>query len=56
VKLPSEQTLRDYTHIFKTTTGFQEEVDNMLREEVTGMSHGVTLVDEMKVKECLVLL
>ena len=34
VKLPSERTLRDYTHVFKSTTGFQTEVDNMLREEV----------------------
>lgn len=57
IKLPSERTLRDYTHIFKSTTGFQSEVDGMLRKEVKDESwknYVVLLVDEMKVKESLV--
>ena len=57
VKLPSERTLRDYTHVFKSTTGFQTEVDNMLREEVgkeSWKNYIVLLLDEMKVQESLV--
>ena len=34
ITLPSERTLRDYTHYFKSKTGFQHEVDKMLVEEV----------------------
>ena len=54
VKLPSERTLRDYTHVFKSTTGFQAEVDDMLRKEVGSenwKNYIVLLLDEMKVKE-----
>ena len=43
--------------MFKSTTGFQTEVDNMLREEVGKKSwknHIVLLLDEMKVQESLV--
>lgn len=57
VKLPCERTLRDYTHVFKSKTGFQAEVDNMLRSEVGNESwknYIVLLLDEMKVKESLV--
>ena len=57
VKLPSERTLRDYTHTFKSTTGFQAEVDDMLRTEVGNENwkkYIVLLIDEMKVKESLV--
>ena len=53
VKLPSERTLRDYTHLFKEKTGFQGEVDAMLRKEVENedwKNYVVLLVDEMKVK------
>lgn len=57
VKLPSERTLRDYTHYFKSKTGYQEEVDRMLKDEVgeeVWKKFVVVLVDEMKVKEGLV--
>ena len=33
LKLPSERTLRDYTHFVKTRPGFQAEVDSMLVRE-----------------------
>ena len=60
VKLPSERTLRDYTHYIKSAPGFSEEVDQMLEEEaklseLPEWKRHVTLVlDEMKVKESLV--
>ena len=62
VKLPSERTLRDYTHFFKSTTGFQSEVDAMLKRELKvedmdgedPKKYVVLLLDEMKVKESLV--
>lgn len=57
MKLPSERTLRDYTHTFKSTTGYQAEVDDMLRREVENVkwkNYVVLLLDEMKVKESLV--
>ena len=59
-KLPSERTLRDYTHYFKSEPGFQHEVDKMLVEEVSlgsctdWQKYVVILFDEMKVKESLV--
>lgn len=57
MKLPSERTLRDYTHLFHSKTGFQAEVDAMLRKEVENESwknYIVLLLDEIKVKESLV--
>lgn len=57
IKLPSERTLRDYTHIFKSKTGFQTEVEEMLRKEVENedwKNYVILLMDEMKVKESLV--
>ena len=33
MKLPSERTLRDYTHFIKSKLGFQDEVDLMLAQE-----------------------
>ena len=57
MKLPSERTLRDYTHLFKADTGFQSEVDDMLRREVKSeawMKYVVLILDELKVKESLV--
>lgn len=57
IQLPSERTLRDYTHYFQSKIGFQEEVDEMLRTEVGSedwKKYVVLLVDEMKVKESLV--
>ena len=34
VKLPSERTLRDYTHFFKSKPGFQVEVEQILMKEL----------------------
>ena len=60
IKLPSERTLRDYTHYFNSKTGFQQEVNEQLRKEskLSELSEsrkycGLVL-DEMKVKENLV--
>ena len=60
LKLPSERTLRDYTHFIKTRPGFQAEVDSMLVREA-GLSdlpewkrYVVLLLDEMKIKQSLV--
>ena len=33
IKLPSERTLRDYTHYFKHRAGFQQEVNQQLMKE-----------------------
>ena len=60
VKLPSEQTLYDYTHYFKLKTGFQDEVNSQLVEEIEKLNVKESqkfvglLVDEMKEKEGLV--
>ena len=59
LKLPSERTLRDYTHWVKAKPGFQVEVDLQLKEEAqlasTDLISYVTLVyDEIKVQEGLV--
>ena len=60
VKLPSERTLRDYTHYIKSAPGFSEEVDQMLEEEAKSSElpdwkrHVTLVLDEMKVKESLV--
>ena len=60
VKLPSERTLRDYTHFFHQKTGFQKEVNDMLVAEagIATSSEGgklVTIVfDEMRIREDLV--
>ena len=60
LKLPSERTLRDYTHFFKSTAGFQMEVEEMLVRDMKldelpdWKKHVVLLLDEMKVKESLV--
>ena len=60
LKLPSERTLRDYTHYFKSKPGFQVEVEQMLMKEVgidkipEYQKYVVILFDEMKVKENIV--
>ena len=66
LKLPSDRTLRDYTHLVKAKPGFQPEVDLQLQEEAFSAQLGgnsdtshlksyVTLVfDEVKVQEGLV--
>ena len=33
LKLPSQRTLRDYTHVIKPSSGFSDEVDEMLMKE-----------------------
>ena len=60
IKLPSERTLRDYTHYFRSKTGFQQEVNEQLYKEskVNELPEhrrfcGIVL-DKMKVKESLV--
>ena len=60
LKLPSQRTLRDYTHFFKSKAGFQMEVEEMLVRDIKldelpdWKKHVVLLLDEMKVKESLV--
>ena len=60
IKLPSERTLRDYTQFFKSKSGFQAEIDQMLKKEAQldklpdHKKYVVLLFDETKVKESLV--
>ena len=60
IKLPSERTLRDYTHYFENKPGFQDEVNQQLLDEVNSLSlpesrkYVCLLLDEMKIKEGLV--
>lgn len=60
VKLPSERTLRDYTHFIKSRSGFTDELDHLLAEEAKlptlpeWKKHIVLVFDEMKLKESLV--
>ena len=60
ISLPSQRTLRDYTHCFDASTGFSDDVDKMLIEvaklntcEEYQKYVGI-LVDEMHIKEELV--
>ena len=60
LKLPSERTLRDYTHYFKSVAGFNPDVNLQLQREVDLQSLSVSkryvvlVIDEMKIKEDLV--
>ena len=60
LKLPSERTLRDYTHFIKSKAGFNSELDQLLADESQVSTlpewkrHVVLVLDEMKVKENLV--
>ena len=60
IKLPSERTLRDYTHYFQSKTDFQEEVNDQLRKETKvcylpePKKYCSLILAEMKVKENLV--
>ena len=60
VRLPSERTLRDYTHVFKSKSGFQLEVNVALHDESKVeqlpeiKKYCGIILDEMKVKENLV--
>ena len=59
IKLPSQRTLRDYTHYSTTTIGFSHEVDQHL-VDVADLSHDlhnkyvVLIIDEIHIKEELV--
>ena len=60
MKLPSERSLRDYTHYVKARSGFQDDIDADLVKEAClkdlpeWKRYVVLLIDEMKVKESLV--
>ena len=60
IKLPSDRTLRDYTHVYDTRLGFQVDVDKQVCnefkvDEVAEWQKYVGLVfDEIKVKEGIV--
>lgn len=60
VSLPSQRTLRDYTHYVTTTIGFSNEVDQQLMEaadisSLSGYQRCVAIImDEMHIREGLV--
>lgn len=58
LQLPSQRTLRDYTHYVKSTTGFSTDVDLQLIKSAGNLKEHekyVTLIlDEMHIKEDLV--
>ena len=60
VKLPSQRTLRDYTHCVNATTGFSTAVDQQLMQvaEISKCpewkKYVVLVIDEMYIKEDLV--
>lgn len=60
IRLPSQRTLRDYTHYVKASTGFSGEVDQMLVNAADVQSCPernkcvILLLDEMHIREDLV--
>lgn len=60
IRLPSERTLRDYTHVFKAKPGIQEEVSDQIAKEVNidelepWQTNVCIIFDEVKIKEGLV--
>eukprot|EP00731_Ephydatia_muelleri_P014320 Em0008g40a len=60
IKLPSQRTLRDYTHYVKASSGFSYEVDLMVRSAANvdtcseREKYVLLLIDEMYVREDLV--
>lgn len=60
IKLPTQQTLRDYTHYVAACTGFSSDVDKMLIHESAAMTcperekYVMLLIDEMHIKQDLV--
>lgn len=60
VQLPSERTLRDYTHYFKSSPGFHSDLNEQLKKEAEieslpeSQRYVGLLIDEMKIKEDLV--
>ena len=60
IKLPSERTLRDYTHYFRHRSGYQLELNEQLQKEAKlkdlpeNRRYCSLVLDEMKIKENLV--
>ena len=60
ITLPSERTLRDYTHYVQARPGFQDDIDVDLKREARldelpeWKKYVVVVIDEMKIKESLV--
>ena len=59
IKLPSQRTLRDYTHYVEASTGFSSEVDKMLIQVAKvntcpECEMNVILLDEMHIREDIV--
>lgn len=60
IRLPSERTLRDYTHVFVARSGIQPEVNEQLAkeaklDELQSWQTNICLIfDEVKIKEGLV--
>ena len=60
IALPSQRTLRDYTHFVQSKLGFSDEVDDQLMEaaKVTSLEEYkkcvIIIIDEMHIKEDLV--
>ena len=59
LRLPSQRTLRDYTHAIKPSSGFSDEVDEMLMKEarineLEEWQKHVLIFDEKHIKEDLV--
>lgn len=60
LKLPSQRTLRDYTHFVKAATGFSTEIDEMVAQAANidecevYQKHVLLILDEMHIREDLV--
>ena len=60
MSLPSERTVRDYTHYVEARSGFQDNIDADLKREAKlqelpeWKKYIVVMIDEMKIKESLV--
>ena len=60
LKLPSQRTLRDYTHFVKAATGFSTEVDEMIAQAANideceeYQRYVLLILDEMHIREDLV--
>ena len=60
LKLPSQRTLRDYTHVIKPSSGFLNDIDDMIVKEAKlgeleeWQKHVVLIFDEMHIKEDLI--
>jgi len=60
LKLPSERTLRDYTHYIENSTGFSDAVDEMIVKEANlcntpeWKKHVTLVIDELKVSTIII--